>query len=233
MVSPRRCLNRLCARATPAACCGDGTIMASALVLLGQLLGGPRRRASPNTSTGPAPGRGRAARRAPPRPRSLGPSRAASSGSRPRARCAASADECVQPEPCAGAVRDGARPGSRRAARRRRRRPIASPGGRPVTTTARGPSAWIARASLGLGLAGASALVPRAGQHACLGEVRRHDRHAREQARAQRLLGVLVEQPRAALGDHHRVEHDRQRRRPGRAPRPPRRSSRACRACRS
>ena len=59
------------------------------------------RRSSPNTSTGPGPC-----------PRSRRPSRtaseaialaarAASSGSRPSARCAASAEECVQPDPCA------------------------------------------------------------------------------------------------------------------------------------
>ena len=48
-----------------------------------------------------------------------------------------------------------------------------------------------------------------AGEHPRLGEVGGDDRGAGDDELDERGLGVLVEQPRAGLGDHHRVDHDR------------------------
>ena len=85
-------------------------------------------RRSPMTSTGPAPV-----------PRSRSPSRtasaaialrrpAASSGSSPSASWAASAEECVHPEPCDAPPGDAGRRSSQRARRRRRgRSPVCRP----------------------------------------------------------------------------------------------------------
>ena len=70
-------------------------------------------------------------------------------------------------------------------------------GGRPERVNARGR----ARSP--------SARARVAGQRARLRHVRGHDRRARHEQRPERLLGVLVEQPGAALGHHHRVEHHR------------------------
>ena len=155
----------------------------------------------------PGPRRSRAARPAPPRPRSAWPRRAASSGSC-RARGAPRAPRSACSRTRARRRRGGARPGSPRAARRRRRRrPPASrwppgdhDGGRPE------------RVHRARELRRRAASGAAAGQRARLGHVRRDDGRARHQPRPERLLGVLVEQPRAALGDHHRVEHHRRAR---------------------
>ena len=47
-----------------------------------------------------------------------------------------------------------------------------------------------------------------AGEHAGLGEVGRDDGREREQLLHERRAGRVVEQHRAGLGDHHRVDHD-------------------------
>ena len=153
----------------------------------------------------------RAARRAPPRRRSRARARAASASASPSASRAASTEECVQPEPCA-APSGCARPGMLDE-RARRRRAGRWPRSRcpPVTTTARGPSARDrARQRLA-----ASAVAARA--------------RRRRATRASGTFGVTTvargrmqldaaplrrrsQQPRAGLGDHHRVEHDRRAR---------------------
>ena len=46
-------------------------------------------------------------------------------------------------------------------------------------------------------------------EHARFLEVGRRHRRARQQQRAQRVLGIGREQARTARGDHHRVDHDR------------------------
>ena len=93
----------------------------------------------------------------------------------------------------------------------------------PVTTTARGPSAWTARAR-----PSASSARRRPASTRASGRFGRHDRRPRRRrGPTSARCGVAVEQPRARLGDHHRVDDDR-RARPeaGRAPRTPPRSSR-------
>jgi hypothetical protein len=52
-------------------------------------------------------------------------------------------------------------------------------------------------------------LLPRLGEHPPLRDVGGHDRRAREEEHSERLLGFLVQEPGAALRDHHRVEHHR------------------------
>ena len=164
--------------------------------------------------------RWRAGRRARPPTATACAARAASSGSSPSARRAASVEECVQPEPCA-APSGWRSPGDLdQRARRRRTRSIASSRCPPVTTTARGPSAWTARAS------SSPSSVRVAREHPRLGQVGRDDGGPRRaSARRAPPAASGVEQPRAGLGDHHRVDDDR-RARPaaGRAPPPPPRS---------
>ena len=195
-----------------------------------------RAAASPNTSTGPAPW---------PRPRN--PLRTASaaidlalrdasSGSKPRARWAASADEWVQPDPCP-APPGWRSPGistSRSPSRKR------SAAGLPVTARdhnrARAARQDRASEQLGLVLAGASgapaspparrpARAPPArfgvttatrGAGACAGPPRRPRRAAARRSR------------RPSRG---RARWERRRR--DRVRGPPRRSSPRCRACRS
>ena len=146
----------------------------------------------------------RAGRRAPPRRRS--PWR----GGRPRAArgrapgCAASADEWVQPEPCA-APSGWRSPGISTSRSPSKNRSMASSRWPPVTTTAPGPSAWTARASSSTRSSGArAARAPPASARLGVTTVARGT-----SALAQRLPGAVVEQRRAALGHHHRVEHDR------------------------
>jgi hypothetical protein len=52
-------------------------------------------------------------------------------------------------------------------------------------------------------------VLARAGQRPRLRDVGSDDGRARDEQRPERVLGVLVEKPHTALGDHHRVEHDR------------------------
>ena len=208
----------------PASCAGTSSsaIMSKARAAAAAR---PLRADVPSTSTGPGPAPTRAGRRAPPRRRArlalARPPRAASS---PSARCAASAEECVQPEPCAApsgmalardldeplaveedvdrlvavpAGDDDARAGRARGRRARAPRRRASSAPAPASTRASGRFGvtTVARGS--------------------------------DQLDAARRCASSVEQPRAGLGDHHRVEHDR-RARPAarRAPARPPRSSR-------
>ena len=159
--------------------------------------------------------------------------RAASSGSRPSASCAASAEEWVQPEPCA-APSGWRSPGISTSRSPSKKRSVACSRCPPVTTTARGPSAWTARASSSASAAPRRPSPRVQRSSAASGRFGRDDRGPRHAAAsASAVLGVLVEQAGAALGDHHRVEDHRHAPAPGRAPRPRPRSSRRCRACRS
>ena len=140
----------------------------------------------------------------------LAPRLAASSGSSPSARCAASAEECVQPEPCA-APSGWRSPGIATGSPPSKNTSVASSRWPPVTTTARGPSAWTARAS-------SSGVLPAAArEHARLGEVGRDHGDPRQQPVAQQLAA----RPRRAARRRSRPPS------PGRAPRAPRRRGRA------
>ena len=197
-------LNRLCARATPAACCGDGDHYGTALGCSASYSAAPRRRQAEHVHRAGAvaeaaqPVADRLGRYP------LGPSRRLERleaerqvrGQRRRVRAArpvrgavgmALAGDLDEPVAVEEEVR--------------RRLPVAAGDHDHRPARARG-LARAARPAVGVA-------VPRAGQHARLGKVRGDDRHARQQPLAQRLLGVLVEQPGAALGHHHRVEHDR------------------------
>ena len=150
--------------------------------------------------------RSRAARRAPPPPRSRCAARAASSGSTPSASCAASAEECVQPEPCA-APSGWRGPGISTTRSPSKKRSIASSRCPPVTTTARGPERVDARApaprrsSVGR----ASPASTRASGRLGVTTVARGSSSS-----TQRVLRRPASSSRAPrLGDHHRVEHDR------------------------
>ena len=122
--------------------------------------------------------------------------------------------ECVQPEPCAapsgwrspGISTTGPSPTeSTKRSTARARWP-------PVRTTARGPSASTARASV---------LAPRRPLSSASSGPRGRrrarappggsasDGRARQDLLDEGALSVGVEQPRARLGDHHRVDHDR------------------------
>ena len=165
--------------------------------------GAPAASPMPSTSTGPGPA---PMPRSPPRTAAAAIAcarRAASSGSSPSASCAASTDECVQPDPCA-APSGWRSPGisTSRSPSKNRSPPAARCP--PVTTTAAGPSACTARAR-----SPASADGVEAGQRGRLHQVRRDHGGPRHEPLAQRALGVGLEQPAAALGDHHRVEHHR------------------------
>ena len=127
-------------------------------------------------------------------------------GRGPSARCAASADECVQPEPCAAP--------SGMALARDLDQPLAveEDVGRLLAVAAgddhdrraraRGSRARARRRLRRPRRPRRRARAPRAGSAS---------RPSRAAAGASRSAscGVLVEQPGAALGDHHRVEHDR------------------------
>ena len=160
-----------------------------------------RRVPRPSTSTGPAPA-----------PRSRSPSRTALR--RDALGLARGGLEVVaEREPrrerrgvrAARAVRGavGVARAGRARPRARRRRTRRSPRSRcpPVTTTARGPSAWTARAS--------ASPVERRRRPASTRASGRFGVTTVARGRIEldeRRLGVLVEQPRAGLGDHHRVE---------------------------
>ena len=112
---------------------------------------------------------------------------AASSGLKPSAKWAASADEWVQPEPCAAP--SGCRsPGIAYSSRPSKNRSVATSRWPPVTTTAAGPSAYSARASA----SASSSPSPR--QHARLRQVRRDHGGHRQQLVDDRLARGVVEQ---------------------------------------
>ena len=186
-----------------------------------------RRRRNPKTSTGPAPW-----------PISVRPLPTASAAISRAQRAASGELEAARQERrerravrAAGTVRCAVRvaraldarasPSPRPGHPRRHRRD------RPVTTTASGPRARIAppRSS-------EDAPSPSPDKRPRLEQVRRRHRRQRQHAIDQRRLGLWLEQRRAALGDHHRVDHDRRLADTARAPRSPRRSSSRPRACR-
>ena len=152
------------------------------------------------------PGRGRrrcrAARRGPPRPRSASPRGPPRAARGPSARWAASADEWVQPEPCA-APSGWRSPGIRSNASPSKNRSVASSRWPPVTTTLAGPRACRRRASALEVVVGAG---QRRGASGTFGVITVDER---QQLADDRLAGGLVEQHGARLGDHHGVEHDR------------------------
>ena len=158
----------------------------------------------PSTSTGPAPA-----------PSSRRPSRTASAAIRLALRAASSGSWPMRQvrgeRPRSGCSpnrarhrRGSARRGSRRAARRRRRGPSprrGAPRSRPPPLArARGSRAQAPPTS---------ASSPAAASTRASGRFGVTTRHARQQLGAQGVLGVLGEQPGAALGDHHGVEHHR------------------------
>ena len=187
--------------------------------------GRPRRARSP----GPAPGRCRGARRAPPPTRACARPAPPPRGLNPSARCAASALECVHPTH-APRRRDAARPGSNVMLVPSKNTSVTSSRCPPVTTTFAGPSPCSARARSSTSSRPAAstprhadasppraaaprpptaraASAPAASTRAsgrfgvitvASGSSSRHDRRAR----------LVVEQHRAGLGDHHRVNHD-------------------------
>ena len=126
--------------------------------------------------------------------------------------------------------RDGARRGSRRARSPSKKTSVAC-----VAMAAGDDDARAGRAR------GAPARAPRrvrvlvgAGEHARLGEVRRHDRGARQHRSRSAARGVVVQQParptrRPSPGRSRSASRGRARRAPARPPR----SSRPCRASRS
>ena len=196
---------------------------------------GPRgasggRASAPGRRRDRPPRRSRAGRRAPPRAAIARARAAASSGVWPSARWAASADVCVQPDPCA-APSGWRSPAIRWMASPSNSTSVACSRWPPVTTTTLGAER-VQRAGERLGR---SAAAPAgAGEHARLGQVRRDHGRARQQQLDERRARRVVEQHRAGLGHHHGVDHDRRaRRRAGRAPRRPRRRSPRCRASRS
>ena len=154
---------------------------------------GRRRRRS---RAGPAP---------PPREARRLATRAASSGESPWASRAARTEEWVQPDPWA-APSGWRGPGSSTSRSPSKNTSIACSRCPPVTTTAAGPSAWIRRAS-----ASDVGLARVVQQGARLGHVRREHGGAGQQQVDQRGARRRVEQLRARLGDHHRIEHDRGR----------------------
>ena len=181
-----------------------------------------RRRARPS-------GRGRRPARRP-APSSRSPSRTASrrrsrawrparppAGRAPSASCAASADECVQPEPCA-APSGWRSPGISTSRSPSKKTSVASSRWPPVTTTARGPER-VHRARELLGVV----VAPVAREHARLGQVRRHDGGPRQEPRrrsAARASGVEQPAPDSATitGSTHDRRARRQQRRAPRAP---------------
>ena len=178
-----------------------------------------------STSTGPAPARSREAvahglggdLARPARP----PRRAPCPG-RGRRRGPTSACSRSRGGPQPGSAGPRSEP-TRRRRRARRRRRSAWP---PVTITARGPRAWIARGQLR-----PPRLSPSPAQRARLGRFGVDHGRARQHPLDQRRLGVRVEQ-RARRWTRPSPGRPRPaRRRPGRAPRPPRRSWARRRAC--
>ena len=131
--------------------------------------------------------------------------RAASSGVWPSARWAASAEECVQPEPCAAPSRwrSPGMPLERLAVEEDVDASVAVAAG---DDDAAGPEG-VERAGERLGVVGR--LVAAPGQHARLRQVGRDDGRQRQQLVDDRLARLVVEQHGARLGDHHRVDHDR------------------------
>ena len=172
----------------------------------------------------------RAGRRPPP------PRRSPSPAERPRAARGRARDAPRAPtsacSPSHARRRPGCRsPGISTSCSPSKKRSIASSRWPPVTTTARGPSACTARASS----SGRRLLARRSRAPVASGRFGVSTVDARQQQLAQRVARApVVEQRRAALGDHHR-----DRAPPARladqvervAPRP--RSSRRCRASRS
>ena len=118
----------------------------------------------------------------------------------------------MQPEPCAAPSAKRA-PGISTTLSPSKKTSIACSRCPPVTTTQRGPSAWTARASCRVARARppgrAGGAVRQRRERARLGQVRRRHGHAREQPLDERRTGLVREQRRAGLGDHHGVEHDR------------------------
>ena len=126
---------------------------------------------------------------------------------RARARgCAASADGVRAARAVRGAVGVALARDSAMRRRRRRSTSVASSRWPPVTTTARGPSAWTrARERLGRRASSPAPASTRAS-----GDVGRDDGRARQESLAQRVARASSSSRRAAgLGDHHRVDHDR------------------------
>ena len=150
-------------------------------------------------------------------------------------RSAASAEDSVQPVPW---VLRGVDPGpgqQRRGAvraRPARRWPASPPGRWPPLTSTRAPVAGGQPAGPGRSRRPGPAATGSPEQHRQLGQVRGDHVGQRQQPR-DRLLGVRVQQPVAAGGHHHRVEHHVRRPVPVSHARDRRPRCRRCRACRS